>query len=197
MTVKTMLLLLLLVVIPLVVNEVVVVGILLEMGLNYGRVNLIHLVRGESTLNSSEKLELKFECQCDDKDDDDGNKTIIEGVKILSTSKVDDEDDGIGIRFDVENAVRSKHYVKSIDSYYESKEGETGFNGNIFNKAQLKIRSVLVCTCSKPSDDEKKFFDSKRSFQSLHDIYNHGDNSLDNIFLAKQALDMGVNCVSP
>jgi len=193
--------------------------------------------------SSCEKLELKFECfsfvkknnknksnsngnSCDSDSDNGQNRNnneqneeeevvIIEGVTILSTSMVDTADT-VGIRFDVEIAVRCPS-----QSHAHANTNSSGGNENInINRTNLNIKSVLVCTSSKPTDDERNFFDSKRSFGSNgHSFLNNATNgngshygndgssflnlneneesSFDNIFLAKQALDMGVHCISP
>ena len=170
--------------------------------------------RGESKLsNSSEKMELKFEVSAKDSGESGNGGTIVEGVTILSTTRIDtidrikeeeggnndeyedDLEDQVGIRFDVEVSVRSSSHHNQ--NHTEKDE----------NKTRLQIRSMLVCTSYKPSDDDRDYFDSKRSFHSIHDLDTQDSNdpsslhpnssSLDHIFLAKQALDMGVNCISP
>jgi hypothetical protein len=158
----------------------------------------------------------------DDNVNSNGSGTMIESVKVLSTSLID-TNHIVGIRFNVEVSVRSfqqqqqQSNIKSSSSQEnkeEKKEEDNNKTSTVLSTTsnnnkltRLQIKAVLVCTSSTPADDEENFFESKKPYPSLHnttddnntngmeDIY--GENFVDSIFLAKQALDMGVNHISP
>ena len=159
--------------------------------------------------DNAEKIELEFECftttgtattSLEGTGNGSAGDTVVERATILSTSQVD-TNDICGIRFDVEIVLRDRSQAQASSS-------PSSLSEMSYTKTQLQIRSLLICTSSQPSDEEHSFFDSKRSFQSLTDLdnpYNSSINnninnarpSFDNIFLAKQALDMGINSISP
>ena len=150
------------------------------------------------TGDDAEKMELKFECICDSSD----CGTIVEGVTILSTSKVD-TDDVVGIRFDVEITVKtssssSSSSLPTVETINITSTNDT--KENDINKTCLQIKSLLICTSSSKSnnDDSQYYRPSKQgSFKSLYSNDEQHQQQLDTIILARQALDMGIHGISP
>jgi len=163
---------------------------------------LIGETQGDELENAGEN-DIKFLCACKDSEGIDCKRTVIEGIKILSTSLVDSgKRKGVGIRFDVEIAVRSLPVPTNIDSKKENNSELNGSNSNKLevnlhkrteadmSKTQLEVRATLVSTINK--EEKVSYVRSPRHSTAVESAPAGRD-----IQLALQALDMGMLGFSP
>jgi len=167
-------------------------------------------------LESHGKVEIKFECVCQDDaqnvslkgEKTDTGGTVIEGVKILSTSLVDSQTQ-VGIRFDVEIAVRS--VPASIRDMKKDSASEITRRSNkleadlqkrseaVISNALLGIRAALICRSG--GDEPATYLSSPRSAPRSprmgEDKIQNGPSPDHDLQLGLQALDMGIGIVSP
>ena len=151
------------------------------------------------------KMEIKFQCLCLDNDSENdenqGDDTVIEGVKIISTSLIDTVDQ-IGIRFDLEIGVRCCS-LKQSDSDVNSDLDSTRLETELLERSekniartQLEITAILSL---KDDDDENVLGISSRQSSPRHleeKKTDYIDDDID-LQLGLQALDMGMEAISP
>jgi len=163
-------------------------------------------------LESHGKVEIKFECVCQDDAQNvsikgertDTGGTVIEGVKIISTSLVDSKTQ-VGIRFDVEIAVRS--IPASIRDMKKDSASEIARRSNklevdlqkrseaVISKALLGIRAALICRSG--GDEPAAYISSPRSPRKGEEKNRNGPSPDHDLQLGLQALDMGIGIISP
>ncbi len=127
-----------------------------------------------------------------------GSKAVVESVKILSTSLVNNDSCENGIRFDVEIAIQST--PQSGSSFNEEKEGrkESDLENMLetdLSKIQLEIRSVLVHSPVGQNEDMMEY--SLRSMERSIESADPNPSKADDISLALQALNMGLEYENP
>jgi len=142
------------------------------------------------------KTEISFECRlCMDEyvenKKSDGENVVVEGVVVLSTSLVgsgdgcggkDDDEHGVGIRFDVEVTVRSLPPSLSFPSSIS-----TSCKADGTTKFKLEIQSILKLTHFRSKEERM------HNFQHILQGWPSEDDeqTFDDSILAMQTLDIG------